>query len=91
MKKCLFCTCFHNLRCTPPLLSSSSSSLIVLTVEVKTGRMALLPRQRNKQEKNQSVWIRIAVKIELKIYNQMNYTLWHEHTWFQVASRNGFV
>lgn len=85
MKKSLFAPAFT----TAAVICSSSP--IVLSIQVKTRRMLLLPRQHSKQERNQSVCIRTAVKIEVKIYNQMNYTLWHEHTWFQVASGNGFV
>lgn len=29
--------------------------------------------------------------MEVKIYNQMNYTLMQEHTWLQVAFSDGFV
>lgn len=60
VKKCLFAPAFTASTVHHPAPPS------VLSVEAKTGKMLLLPRQRHKQERNQSVRVYKVLKIKDK-------------------------
>lgn len=86
MKKYIFAPAFTTSAVLSPFFSSPHIPPLLFTVELKTGRVSFLPGQWHEHERNQSIWIPIAAKMEVKISTQINHVLCHEHT-----CRNGLV